>query len=85
MRLLLLLACVAIIAHGKPKRDNLLHTCILSYDQFLWVFFSICLYLLVNATGMESTHICRSHKVELSYDVAFGSEITPCDKIDKPP
>ena len=23
-------------------------------------------------------------KVELSYDVASGSEITPCNKIDKP-
>ena len=39
-------------------------------DQFLWG---------------HSSRVCDISCSSLSYDVAYGSEITSCNKIDKPP
>ena len=47
-------------------------------ERRLWnlIFFMICY--------MASTTLCAIKESILSYDVAFGSEITPCNKICKP-
>ena len=34
--------------------------------------------------GRLNTSLKTTNKGDLSYDVASGSEITPCNKIDKP-
>ena len=43
------------------------------------------LYLLSNRImGFELSETNQGYKCILSYDVASGSEITPCNKIDQP-
>ena len=53
----------------------------LSYLQFNH-FFSW--NSLLKIFKMSTMKLCTSITFTLSYDVASGSEITPCDKIDKP-
>ena len=43
------------------------------------LLFSICTSIYVNSICIRTYA-----KKSLSYDVASGSEITPCNKIDKP-
>ena len=42
------------------------------------------MYSLVRGFSAATTYSMKQLKFELSYDVASGSEITPCNKIDKP-
>ena len=40
--------------------------------------------VLTRRNAAKRLYIIRSFILNLSYDVASGSEITPCNKIDKP-
>ena len=56
-----------------------------TFSEYFLLFYFIFVTLLFKSV-LISIVIKRSTKVNilLSYDVASGSEITPCNKIDKP-